>query len=77
MSKIKDEFKKITYGTKNTLVLPKWSFMNKGGYFGWDDKLPFHRRRKKIVYSSSCKVIKQDLTVLRNAQYIRKGNFLN
>lgn len=34
MSKIKYEFKKITYGTKNTLVLPKSSFMNKGGYFG-------------------------------------------
>lgn len=77
MSKIKDEFKKITYGTKSTLGLPKSSFMEKGGYFGWDDKLPFHSRRKKIVYSSSCKVIKRDLTVLRNAQYIRKVNFLN
>lgn len=32
MSKIKDEFKKITYGTKSTLVLPKSSFMEKGGY---------------------------------------------
>lgn len=34
MSKIKDEFKKITYGTKSTLTLPTSLFIEKEGYFG-------------------------------------------
>lgn len=33
MIKIKDEFKKITYGTKSTLMLPTLLFIEKEGYF--------------------------------------------
>lgn len=47
MTKIKDEFKKITYGTKSTLMLPTSLFIEKEGYFDWGDKLPFYSRRKK------------------------------
>lgn len=78
MIKIKDEFKKITYGTKSTLMLPTSLFIEKEGYFDWGDKLPFYSRRKKKQFTgSSCKVIKQGLSVLSNAQHIRKVNFLN
>lgn len=77
MIKIKDEFKKITYGTKSTLMLPTSLFIEKEGYFDWGDKLPFYRIKKKKFTGSSCKVIKQDLSALSNAQHIRKVNFLN
>lgn len=62
---------------KNTLMLPTSLFIEKEGYFDWGEKLPFNSRRKKQFTSSSCKVIKQELSVLRNAQHIRKDNFLN
>lgn len=47
MIKIKDEFKKITYGTKRTLILPTSLCIEKEGYFDWGDKLLFYSRRKK------------------------------